>query len=310
MLITGGAGCLGSNLVERYLSTGYELCVLDNFATGKRENLPTAASLQLVEGSITDFDLVDRLFRDFKPTHVIHCAAAYKDPDDWEEDAQTNVLGAIHIARASVTVGVQRIINFQTGLCYGTPTQVPVPVDHALNPAASYSISKTAGEWYLLQSGLNVVSFRLATVLAPRMFTGALPTFYQRLKAGKPCFCSDTVRDFMDVSDFFELIDKALEVDGPRGVYNASPGVGHSMKEIYDLVVEYLKVEVQQQPPILPPGPDDVQVVVLDPAKTGKDFYWQAATPFHQSIRKMLDWYEQYGVSTVYSHVKTPNLRG
>ncbi|RYE79011.1 MAG: NAD-dependent epimerase/dehydratase family protein, partial [Hyphomicrobiales bacterium] len=107
ILITGGAGCLGSNLAERYLEAGHEVLVLDNFATGHRGSLPEAhPGLAVVEGRVQDRVLVDRLFAEFRPSHVIHSAAAYKDPDDWLEDTRTNIEGTIHVVEAAKVAGV------------------------------------------------------------------------------------------------------------------------------------------------------------------------------------------------------------
>src|SRR6476620_8197162 len=100
VLITGGAGCLGSNLVEHWLPEGHDVLVIDNFATGKAGALPPGAKVQLVEGTIADRDLVSRTFREFKPTHVVHSAASYKDPSNWCEDVATNVLGIINVIDA------------------------------------------------------------------------------------------------------------------------------------------------------------------------------------------------------------------
>ena len=306
LLITGGAGCLGSNLVEHWLPMGHEIFVIDNFATGKREVVPPQKGLTVVEGSIADAELVKKTFNDFKPTHVIHCAASYKNPDDWEEDVDTNVSGSINVARGALASGAKRLVNFQTSLCYGVPMQIPIPIDHPLNPITSYSISKTAGEQYLLMSDLNVISFRLATVLAPRFGIGPIPTFYQRLKAEKECFCSATVRDFMDLSDFLNLLDKALTHDAPSGIFNASPGVGVSIRQIFDAVADYLQITPKKEPPIVPPGADDVPEVVLDSSKTEKAFRWRVETSFDETIRKMLAWYDENGVPPTYSHVRKP----
>ena len=101
VLITGGAGCLGSNLIENLLPKGCDILVLDNFATGKREVVPPVDGLKVEEGSVADGDLVNRCFDEFGPEIVIHSAAAYKDPDDWEEDSATNVMGSIHVAKAA-----------------------------------------------------------------------------------------------------------------------------------------------------------------------------------------------------------------
>ena len=86
ILITGGAGCLGSNLIEHFLPKNIEICVIDNFATGKRESIPEQPGLKVIEGSIANADLVNKVFLDFMPTHVIHSAASYKDPNNWIED--------------------------------------------------------------------------------------------------------------------------------------------------------------------------------------------------------------------------------
>ena len=309
ILITGGAGSLGSNIVDSYMGReDVKILVIDNFSTGSRRSIPLSPSIEIVQGSVADATLIMSCFERFKPTHVIHCAASYKDPDDWEGDAETNISGTINVARGALAYGAKRLVNFQTSLCYGVPRQLPIPIDHPLVPITSYSISKTAGEQYLLMSDLNVVSFRLATVLAPRFAIGPVPTFYQRLKAGKDCFCSATVRDFMDLSDFLDLLDKALADDAPSGIFNASPGVGVSIKQIFDAVAEYLKITIKKEPPIVSPGADDVPEVVLDSSKTEKAFGWRVRTSFDDTIKKMLDWYDENGVPATYSHVRKPDM--
>lgn len=302
LLITGGAGCLGSNLIERYFPQGHEICVIDNFATGKREVVPEQEGLTVVGGSIADMDLVNAVFNAFQPTHVIHSAAAYKDPTNWYEDTATNVLGSLHVAKAALATSVQRVVNFQTALCYGRPKQIPIPVSHPTAPFTSYGISKTAGEAYMLQSGLPVVSLRLANICGPRLAIGPIPTFYKRLKAGQSCFCSDTVRDFLDMSDFFCLMDRALEVDAPVGVFNVSTGEGRSILEVFQVVAEYLGMPASDVP-IVPAGEDDVASVVLDPSETENIFGWRAQKGFAETILEQLKWYDQFGISDIHSHL-------
>jgi UDP-glucose 4-epimerase len=312
ILITGGAGCLGSNLTERYLQRGDEVLALDNFATGHRGSLPDGGhpGLTLVEGSVADAALVMRLMETFRPDHVIHSAAAYKDPDDWIEDARTNVEGTINVVRAAQRVGVGRFINFHTALGYGRPETVPIPVDAPARPFTSYGVSKTAGESYLAMSGLPFVSLRLANVTGPRLAIGPIPTFYTRLKAGKGCFCSRTVRDFVDMEDFFSMMDLAMAPGAPTGVFNVSTGTGHSIREIFDIVAEHLGVTLDQPVPEVDPGPDDVPAVVLDPSATIAAFGWRPRYDFAQTIRRMLAWYDQHGVTAIYSHLKAPEPRG
>jgi nucleoside-diphosphate-sugar epimerase len=310
LLITGGAGCLGSNLIERYFPQGHSICVIDNFATGKREVVPPQPGLEVVEGSVADERLVNTVFADFKPTHVIHSAAAYKDPTDWSEDSTTNIIGAINVAKASLRVNLKRLINFQTALCYGRPCQIPIPVSHPVNPFTSYGISKTAGEAYLMNSGLDVVSLRLANICGPRLAIGPIPTFYKRLKAGQNCFCSDTVRDFLDINDFFAIMDRVLEIDAPVGVFNVSTGEGRSIHDVFHAVAKFLDIKTPQVP-IVPPSNDDVPKVVLDPSKTEEVFGWRAKVGFEDTIFNQLTWYDRYGVSEIYSHlnVKTTDRK-
>lgn len=305
ILITGGAGCLGSNLIEHWLPLSHRIHVIDNFATGKRDVVPRVEGLTVVEGSVADAALVDRVFSDARPDVVVHSAAAYKDPNDWHEDARTNVIGSINIARASEKAQVKRLINFQTALCYGRPDRVPIPASHPTRPFTSYGISKTAGEQYVLNAAIPVVSFRIANVTGPRLAIGPIPTFYQRLKAGQSCFCSDTIRDFVDMSDFLRLMDLAITPDAPAGVFNVSTGEGHSIKDVFDAVAGYLQL-TPASPPIVPVGPDDVQAVVLDAKETERAFGWRANVGFTDTIRRQLEWYDRHGVTDVYSHLAAP----
>ena len=100
VLITGGAGFIGSHLADRLLGRSDEVFVIDNYSTSRRDNLTPQANLTVVEGTIADADLVNQCFDDFQPEIVIHAAASYKDPDNWVEDTNTNVLGTINISKA------------------------------------------------------------------------------------------------------------------------------------------------------------------------------------------------------------------
>src|SRR5262249_26386054 len=131
VFVTGGAGQVGSTIIDMLLARGDQVLAIDNFATGRRDNLKEAKDLRLVENTIVDAVVVDALFAEFKPEVVIHTAASYKDPEDWSADALVNAAGTANIAKASKTHGVSRLVYFQTALCYGTkPTQSPIRLDH------------------------------------------------------------------------------------------------------------------------------------------------------------------------------------
>lgn len=303
ILITGGAGCLGSNLVEYWLPLGHQIFVIDNFVTGKSQVLPKMEGLIVKEGSIADQALVEGCFNSFKPDIVIHAAAAYKDPDNWVEDASTNVIGSVHIARAARNYEVKRLINFQTALCYGKPQQLPIPINHPMAPFTSYGITKTAGEQLMLLSGVPTVSLRIANVTGPRLAIGPIPNFYKRLKSGQECFCSDSARDFLDMSDFLAFMDLVVKFDAPNGVFNIGTGTSHSVKEIFDLVTSFLKLG-HMEVLIAPLGADDIPIVSLDPTQTFRVFGWKAKVGFEDTVRRQLEWYDTYGVSDLFSHLR------
>lgn len=305
VLITGGAGFVGSHLADRLLARGDEVAVIDNYATGRRDNLKEQPSLTVVEETIADEDAVNRLFESFKPDQVVHAAAAYKDPENWAEDSRTNVLGSANVTQAAKRQGAKRLIYFQTALCYGLqPLEQPITLSHPIRPeGSSYAISKTAGEQYIQLSGLDYVSFRLANAYGPRNLSGPLPTFYHRLTAGKPCFVMDTRRDFIYVQDLIDVVMKALDGRG-SGPYHVSSGSDYSIKELFDATVGALGITLDGEVEVRPRNPDDAYTILLDPSKTNADFDWAISTPLEQGVKAAVDYYREYGITQTFTHLK------
>ncbi len=310
VLITGGGGFIGSHLADRLLAAGHDVAVIDNYQTGRRDNLTPQAKLTILEGTIADAATLDKLFDEFQPDQVVHAAASYKDPEDWEEDALTNVMGSINVARASKRLGVQRLIYFQTALCYGLhPVEQPITLNHPLFSGgfpggSSYAISKTAAEQYLELSGAELISFRLANAYGPRNLSGPLPTFYHRLTNGLPCFVMDTRRDFIFVDDLIEVVVKALNGMGSPGYYHISSGTDYSIKELFDGTVKALEIQLDEEVEVRPRSEDDVFTILIDPSKTNQDFDWQASTPLEDGIKAAIEWYKEHGITQTFTHLK------
>ena len=311
ILITGGAGFIGSHLAERLLAEGKQVLVIDNYQTGRQDNLTSHPNLTVVKGSIADKALVDKLFNDFKPEIVVHAAASYKDPENWMEDALTNVVGTINIVKAAKVVNVKRIIYFQTALCYGLkPLEQPITLKHPLfsgdySGGSSYAISKTGGEQYIELSGLDFISFRLANAYGPRNLSGPLPTFFSRLSTGKACVVMDTRRDFIFVDDLVDCVMKAVHGAGFRGYYHISSGADYSIKELFDATLKALDMKLEKDVEIRPRGVDDVFTILIDPSKTNKDFGWKVSTPLEIGIKRAIDYYKKFGITQTYTHLKT-----
>ena len=311
ILVTGGAGFIGSHLTDRLLARGEQVLVIDNYATGRRDNLKPHSNLKLVEGSIADTELVQRLFEEFRPDQVVHAAASYKDPENWVEDSKTNVLGTANIAKASRDSGVGRLIYFQTALCYGLhPLEQPITLSHPIrSEGSSYAITKTAGEHYVQLSGLDFLSFRLANAYGPRNLSGPLPTFYYRLKNDKPCFVMDTRRDFVYVDDLIDVVVKALDGKGERGFYHISSGSDYSIQQLFDATLKALGINPEKPVDVRPRNPDDAYTILLDPSKTNRDFDWETSTPLEDGVRSAINYYEDFGITETYTHLKAMDAK-
>ena len=305
VLITGGAGFIGSHLADRLLAAGDEVYVVDNYATGRRDNLSSHPRLRIAEGTIADERLVDRAFDEFRPEHVVHAAASYKDPNDWAEDARTNVVGSANVAKAARRTGVRRLVYFQTALCYGLrPLEQPITLSHPILPdGSSYAASKTAGEHYVKLSELDWISFRLANAYGPRNLSGPLPTFYHRLTNGKPCFVMDTRRDFIFIDDLVEVVMLALRGRGRSGPYHVSSGSDVAIKDLFDATVAALQARLERPVEVRPRGTDDAYTILLDPSQTHRDFGWKTTTPLRDGVSAAIEWYKRFGIEQTFTHL-------
>jgi UDP-glucose 4-epimerase len=306
ILVTGGAGFIASHITDRLLERGDDVLVIDNFATARRDTLEERDGLRLVEDTIADTSRVDDLFAEFRPDVVVHAAASYKDPEDWDEDARTNAVGTANVVQAAERVGVKRFVYFQTALCYGLhPHEQPITLTHPLDPSASsYAVSKTAGEWYVRLSSLDWVSFRLANVYGPRNLSGPLPTFFQRLTDGKSVFVMDTRRDFVYVDDLVAVAMKAVDGGGEKGVYHVSSGSDVSIKELFDATIKAMDHRLEDEVEVRPRNPDDAPSILLDPSNTERDFDWAARTPLEEGVARAVAYYREHGVAETFTHLK------
>ena len=310
ILITGGAGFIGSHLTDRLLSEGHIVMVMDNYSTGTSTNIANSENLHLVKGTIADTKFVNKSFKDFRPEKVVHAAASYKNPDAWLEDVNTNTIGTINIVNACMRFGVSRLIYFQTALCYGlVPLEQPISLSHPLfsgksEGGSSYAISKTGGEQYIELSGLDFISFRLSNIIGPRNLSGPIATFYNRLSEGKSVFITDTRRDFVYVMDLVNVVIKAIDGIGEKGYYHISTGSDYSIREIFDATISAMGQKIDGEIDERKMGPDDVFTILVDPSKTEKVFSWKADTPIEVSVNSAVSWYKSNGVRKSYSHLK------
>jgi UDP-glucose 4-epimerase len=312
IVVTGGAGFIGSHVVDRLLALGKKVLIIDNYATGQKTNNSPHNNLTTIEGTIADSALILQAFEDFSPNLVIHTAASYSDPGNWEEDINTNILGTANVVCASKIHAIKRIIYMQTSLCYGlNPIQQPITLSSpyfsgSFSGGSSYAISKTAAEMYIELSGIEFISFRLANTYGPRNRTGPLPAFYSRITSGREIVITNTRRDFIFIDDVVDCIVQAAFGDIKSGYYHLSTGVDYSIQELFDETIKQLGITYENVA-LQAKGTDDVFTILIDPQETFKVFGWKAKVSLREGIRQSIQYYKTFGINNTYTHLKGIN---
>jgi UDP-glucose 4-epimerase len=309
VLITGGAGFIGSSVADALLEKQAEVLIIDNYKTGNKLNNANHSHLKIVEGSVSDKSLLQNIMSQFKPEVVLHAAASYNNPNDWEQDVDTNINGTIAVCNASKEHGVQKLIYLQTSLCYGlNPVQQPITLSHPLfsgqfNAGSSYALTKTAGEQFVTLSGINFLSLRLANVYGPRNLSGPLPKFYQHITQQKPCTIVNTKRDFIYIDDVVACIIKSVE-SKKTGYYHVATGNQYAIQEIFDCMVNELKPK-QVEANLQTKASDDVSTLLLDASATFNDFDWMPKINIQEGIKRTVNWYKQNNITQTFTHLKS-----
>jgi UDP-glucose 4-epimerase len=302
-LVTGGAGFIGSNLVDALLARGDQVTVVDNLATGKRANLEQAIGngAVLEDVDIREGDAVSEVVGRTSPDVIFHLAAQIdvrKSVADPAADARINVEGTANLLSAAQAHGVPRFVNTSTGgAIYGEGRQLPAPEDHPVAPEAPYGLSKFCAEQYCeiftRLHGLSTVSLRYGNVYGPRQDplgeAGVIAIFCGRLlDGGSATIFGDgkQTRDYVYVDDVVDANLRAAESDasGPINI-----GLGQE-KSVLD-IVEVLKQLAPNgfEPEHAPERPGEVQHIALDPSRAREALGWEAKVELDEGLKRTLD---------------------
>ena len=296
---------VGSHVAELLEARGDEVIIVDNFATGRREHLLNLKTQYKFEDSIANESLYDQLSTQFSSIDVIvHTAASFANGNDWSDHINTNVLGTALITRLAQKFNC-RLIYFQTALCYGdNPTIQPVPLEYPRQPmASSYAISKTAGEFYIEQSGVDFVTFRLANIVGPRNLSGPLPIFYKRISAGEKCVIANAKRDFIDVRNLATVVLQAIDGRG-TGAYHFSSGKDVQIIDLYKQVVSAMKLDSEPEFDFQENTAGGPPSILLDPTRTYSDFDMPTLNSIEDTVSGAISYYEEFGVNREVTHLK------
>ncbi|ABZ83385.1 nad-dependent epimerase/dehydratase [Heliomicrobium modesticaldum Ice1] len=296
LLVTGGAGFIGSHVVERCIARGDEVLVVDDLSTGKRENIPEKAAFFHLD--VADDEIKGVIARE-APEAIIHLAAqvdvqvSLRDP---LHDARTNILGTLNLLEACRQSGVKRMIVASSAAVYGDPLRLPVDEEHRLAPANPYGISKHTPEHYLQLYrelyGITGVALRFANVYGPRQDAagegGVVAIFTERLLRGiAPVIYGDgeQTRDFVYVDDVVDAMLLVLEAETEQlrhSVYNVSTGRGTSVKALFALIRERVGVDLAAQ--MAPARPGDILHSYLDNRRLKDAVGWTPKTALPQGL--------------------------
>lgn len=303
--MTGGAGFIGSHLQDKLIELGHEVAIVDNFRSGKKENLNPKASF--FEVSVTNKQELDQVFQNFKPEAVFHLAAQNEVPYSMDhpfEDEQINIVGTMNLLEACVANGVKKIIYSNTGgAFYGEVPEDKMPVKEdelVLKPTSFYGVSKQAAELYLKLYGnlhnLSWVSLRYANVYGPRQDgnkeAGVVAIFTQKLlNKEQPTINGNGqhTRDYIYIGDVVEANLKALE-NTCNDYFNISTGVQTSNLEVFETVES--EFQTGFKPNFGPDRPGDVLKNALDPKKTKEKLNWEAKNNFAQGVKLTVNYYK------------------
>lgn len=312
VLVTGGAGFIGSHIVETLVQQGSEVTVYDNLSSGHLDNLAAvAADVRFIEGDILDYDQLRSACRGMDV--VSHQAAQleiFKGVNAPEEDLRINTVGTLNVLQACIANQVGKLINASSACVYGQPQAPTQAEDHPQNPNWEYGVSKLAAEKYcqIYQTnyGLPVISLRYAITYGPReWYRRVLTIFVKRaLNNEPPIIFGDgaAVRDFVYVDDVVALHNLCISSAHNGQVYNVGSGVGTSVRELAELVSE---VAGGTEEPIfenLAEGnfskliPDkrrnaaELRSMVLDITKAHEEMGWKPEISLREGIRREMEW--------------------
>jgi UDP-glucose 4-epimerase len=301
-LVTGGAGFIGSNLVDGLLARGDEVTVLDDLSTGHRENLEQALAggAELVELDIRDPAALADLLERVRPEVVFHLAAQIdvrKSAADPAFDARVNVEGTINVLQATLRAGARRFVNTSTGgAIYGEGKIMPAPEDHPVAPESPYGQSKFAAEGYAdlfkRLHGLSTVSLRYGNVYGPRQDplgeAGVIAIFCGKLLAGeRPTIFGDGLqtRDYVYVGDVVSA-NLAAADSNADGAFNIGTGVESTVLDVAETLAAH--GDGSFEPEHAPERPGEVRHIALDYARARGELDWEPQVALEQGLELTL----------------------
>lgn len=302
IVVTGGAGFIGSHLVDRLIQEGHEVAVVDNLSTGKRRNLNKSARFYKLD---IQSSRLERVFRRERPLLVIHLAAQVavrRSVEDPIFDAQVNILGTLNLLEQAVKYGTRKIIFASSGgAIYGEQEVFPAPELHPTRPLSPYGISKLSGEHYLAYyqrvSGIQHVILRYSNVFGPRQDpegeAGVVAIFTRKMLDGEQPIINGNgrqTRDFVFVDD---VVEANLAVMGKevQGIYNVGTAEETTINDLFRILVELTKAGCKE---LHGPAMKGEQArSVVDISTLRHEVGWEPRVSLREGLRRTVEFFRE-----------------
>lgn len=305
-LVTGGAGFIGSHLVDRMVAEGHDVLVVDDLSTGRREQVADGCRFDQLD--ITSPELIP-LTESFRPEVVLHLAAQMdvrKSVADPLHDTRTNVLGTVNVVTAAARAGVRKVVFASSGgTVYGEPEALPVREDAPVRPASPYGAAKVAGETYTAAfgrlHGFSWTSLRLGNVYGPRQDphgeAGVVAIFGRAMLEGRQTLVfgdGTSSRDYVHVDDVVEAFRQCLDSRTNGGIHNVGTGRSTSVRELHSVLAKLCGAA--DAPEHRDPRLGELQHIALDPRSLQTATGWVPEVPLEAGLEQTVTWIASQGV--------------
>lgn len=302
VLVTGGAGFIGSHVTDALVEQGYNVHVMDNLSSGREENVPAGATFHRMDIRSEE---VRGLFARERFDVLVHLAAQMdvrKSVADPQFDADVNVLGFLNLMQASLENGLKKVVFSSTGgAIYGEPVYAPQDENHPLQPISPYGITKLTTEKYLYfyqqQYGIEYVALRYANVYGPRQNphgeAGVVAIFTERMLRGEePVINGDgeQTRDYVYVGDVVRANLAAMQYAG-SGAFNVGTGIETSVNQLFRIIRDYANPRVEERHG--PGKPGEQRRSVLSYATSERELGWKPEVTLEEGLRNTVEWFAE-----------------
>ncbi len=300
VLVTGGAGFIGSNIVRRLVESGNSVKVLDNFMSGYRSNLDPFPSVEIIEGDVRDKNIVENAMQDVEVVFHLAASVGNKRSIDFPvTDAEINVIGTLNVLEAARKAGARKIVTSSSAGIFGELKTMPIREDHPAEPDSPYGCTKLCEEKlclaYAKLYNIEAVCLRYFNVYGPNQrfdaYGNVIPIFVFRMLRGEPIIIfgdGEQTRDFVHVDDVVQANIKAAESAGVSGAFNIASGTRITINRLAEMILTTGNHPVSME--YGPERPGDVRHSLADLSAAQRDLGYSPGIHLEEGIREYVTW--------------------